>query len=241
LGVVSERRGGPGGAQVALWPRASLLARLPTRIRAALLEVGAQRRFRAGHVLMREGEHTTHVVLIRSGYVKITATTEDGDSALLAVRPPGDIIGELAALHGTARSATVTAPVEVTANQISRAEFLEFLRRHPETTLAITGMIGDRLRMANRRRLDIYASPTVVRVARILAELCEYLGKDSAEEHVVGLTQHELAELAGVADATVQRALRKLREAGLVSTGYRRVIVHDLAALQRLARGHLRG
>lgn len=186
---------------------------------------------------MREGEETTHVVLIRSGYVKITAATDDGGSALLAIRPAGDLVGEMAALHDTARSATVTAPVEVTANQITRADFLGFLRRHPEATLAITGMIGDRLRMANRRRLDIYASPTTVRLARILVELCGYLGRSPPGEHVLGITQHELAELAGVADATVQRALRKLRAAGLITTGYRCVTIRRLKALQDLARG----
>jgi len=219
------------------WRPTSLLGRLPPTIRHAALNLGVRRRYRTGQTLMREGDQTTHAVLIRSGHVKVTAATEEG-SALLAIRPAGDLVGEMAALNGTPRMATIRAPVEVLGNQITQAELLAFLRRYPAVMLAIVDMVGNRLRMANRRRLDISYATTRIRVARILTELEEGFGRDTSRGRVieVTLTQAELADLAGVSCVTVQRALRELRAAKLIANEYRRVVVRSPRALRRLAR-----
>lgn len=47
------------------------------------------------------------------------------------------------------------------------------------------------------------------------------------------LSQSELAELVGLSRTTISFGLRRLELEALVSTRYGRVIVHDLAALQR--------
>lgn len=41
--------------------------------------------------------------------------------------------------------------------------------------------------------------------------------------------------MCGVAEITLQKALRELRTAGIVATGCRRMLVRDAAALQRYA------
>lgn len=48
----------------------------------------------------------------------------------------------------------------------------------------------------------------------------------------IQLSQAELATLCGAAEITLQKALRDLREAGVVGTGYRQVVVRDVAALR---------
>ncbi|MCU1430746.1 MAG: cyclic nucleotide-binding protein, partial [Actinomycetia bacterium] len=47
------------------------------------------------------------------------------------------------------------------------------------------------------------------------------------------LTQEELAGWVGASRESVARALRTLRDRGVISTGRRRVVVHDGAALAR--------
>src|SRR6266508_1043164 len=80
------------------WPAGSFLARLSPEDRKALLELGATRRYPPRTVLLREGDDTSHIAIIRSGLVKVTAATEGGREVLLAMRTAGDAIGELAAL-----------------------------------------------------------------------------------------------------------------------------------------------
>jgi len=49
------------------------------------------------------------------------------------------------------------------------------------------------------------------------------------------ITQPELATLCGAAEPSVHKALRRLREQGAVSTGYRSIRVENLGQLHRVA------
>ncbi|MEV8405679.1 Crp/Fnr family transcriptional regulator [Streptomyces niveus] len=219
------------------WPARSLLGMLPLPVRRELLAVGTGVRFDAGAVLLREGMNDHHVVLLLTGFAKVTATVENGEGSLLAVRAAGDTVGEMAAMSGAPRSATVTACGPLVARAVPSAVLRELLLRRPEITIALTRIIADRLRWANRRRLDFRGYPVKVRLARLLVELASSYGVSGPGGVVIGcrLTQPELATLVGAAETTIHKVLRELREEGLLETGYRTTTLLDLPRLRRLA------
>ncbi|MFD8277546.1 cyclic nucleotide-binding domain-containing protein [Streptomyces flaveolus] len=63
----------------------------------------------ARSVLLRQGDPGTHVVLLASGSTLVTLTGPNGERALLAIRGPGELLGELAVLDAQPRSASVIA------------------------------------------------------------------------------------------------------------------------------------
>src|SRR5207248_144722 len=73
------------------------------------------RRFRTGATLMSQGEAPGRVIVIEDGRAKVTAITEDGRELVLAFSGPGDLLGELSALGGSPRVATVRALEPLTA------------------------------------------------------------------------------------------------------------------------------
>ena len=103
--------------------------------------------------------------------------------------------------------------------------------------LAALAAGGWHLLAANRRRVDFAAHPVKIRLARILWEIAAAYGYRDRDGIVVDihLTQDELATMCGAAEITLQKALRDLRTAGIVATGYRRMLVRDAAALQECA------
>src|SRR5690349_23005630 len=119
-----------------------------------MLGLGVVQSFGANHVLMEEGEAGSHVALLRHAITKVTAILADGRQALLAIRVSGDIVGEISAFNGTPRSATVTTCGPSTISIIHRAELRSFLSVHPDVAMAIAGIVADRLRWANQRRVD---------------------------------------------------------------------------------------
>src|SRR5512138_2638568 len=159
------------------WSPGTLLAQLSAPTAAALLALGAEQPMPAGRVLMREGSTESHVVIIRRGTAKVTVEMADGRPALLSIRCAGDLLGEMAALSGAPRSATVTMCGRGVIRAISRREFAPFLSARPDAALALTTMVGERLRWSNRRRVDFTAFPVRVRVARILTDLAERHGR----------------------------------------------------------------
>jgi CRP/FNR family cyclic AMP-dependent transcriptional regulator len=218
------------------WPAGSLLGTLPASNRQALLRLGVRQQFEAGKVLVRQGERSTHAILMLDGFVKVTASTESGDVALLDIRAGGDLVGELAALDGQPRSATVTAAGSVIVRLIDQAELRAYLRDNPDAWLAVTRGIAAKLRWATRRRIDVSGGSAMVRLLRVLIELVESYGKPTARGSGVvitaSLTQPELAALVGAAERTVHKSLAELRERRLISTGYRRITVLDPQGLE---------
>lgn len=216
------------------WPVSSLLGRVPLQARDHLLGLGVQRTAEQGETILKEGDSGTHVILLRQALAKVTAALADGRQALMDIRASGDLIGEMSALNGTPRSATVTICRPSVISIIHEREFRPFLRAHPDAAMEIGGIVADRLRFANQRRVDFAAYPAKVRLARALVEIAAGHGRltPSGVELGLHLTNDELATLCGAAEVTVQKALRQLREAGILDTHYRQVLVRDLAALR---------
>ncbi|WP_410586463.1 Crp/Fnr family transcriptional regulator [Amycolatopsis sp. lyj-23] len=199
--------------------------------------MGVERRFRAGEVLLLEGEPTTHVLLLLSGCVKVTATTADGGRALLAVRFPGELVGELAGLDGQPRSATVTAVGLVNTRVMTQAVFQAFLKDHPDAGVAVSRSVAAKLRWATDRRVDFSGYDVPVRVARVLAKLVRSHGTRTPRGWEIGfpLSQPELAALIGAAEPTVHKSLSELRRRSVLATGYRKMTILDLRRLHELA------
>jgi CRP/FNR family cyclic AMP-dependent transcriptional regulator len=220
-----------------LWLPSTLLGRLGETARYDLLRLGIRRSAGPAQVILREGAREDHIIVLINALTKVAVAMTDGRQALLDVRISGDVVGEISALNGTPRSATVTTCRRSVIQIVRRADFRAFLRSHPEAALAMAGIVADRLRWANRRRVDFASYPVRVRLARALWEIATAYGHRESEGLVVDiqLTQAELATLCGAAEITVQKVLRELRESGILATGYRQVVIRDVDALRETA------
>jgi CRP-like cAMP-binding protein len=212
------------------WPPRTFLGWLPDTIRAELLRLGTVVQFDTGRFLLREGEESTHVLLLLTGWVKITASTEGGHVTLLGLRFGGDLIGELASLGERNRSASAVAGCHVEACVLPWQTFQSFLAGHADASLAVSRAVGVKLYWANRRRIDMGAHEVPVRLARVLIELAEASGV-----WTVPLTQAELAALTGASEPAVHKAITELRRRGVLATGYGRTIITDVPQLRTVA------
>jgi CRP/FNR family cyclic AMP-dependent transcriptional regulator len=219
------------------WLSGTLLGRLSEPTRREFLRLGVSQSVPASRVILQEGLQESHVVLLDDALTKVTVAMTDGRQALLDVRVSGDVVGEISALNGTPRSATVITCRSSTIRIIHRNDFRAFLRTHPDAAMEIAGIVADRLRLANRRRVDFASYPVKVRLARVLWEIATAYGHRDRYGIIVDihLTQSELATMCGAAEISLQKALRELRATGVIRTGYRQFVVRDATALQLCA------
>ncbi|MFK0114921.1 Crp/Fnr family transcriptional regulator [Streptomyces sp. NPDC090994] len=214
------------------------LARLEKQDREALLDLGRELRFRLRDVLLHQHEPSSYVLFVTHGWTKVTAAAVNGYVALLAVRGPGDIIGESAALTGRPRSATVTALEPVRAVAVERTRFTEFLSGSPAVSYALLGLTSDRMRAADQRRVEFAAMSVRERLAALLLELARTNARytEAGVELLVPLTKQELAGSVGASREMVQRELKDLRSRGVVVTGRRALVIVRMDVLRRIAR-----
>jgi CRP-like cAMP-binding protein len=106
--------------------------------------VAARQSFAAGTRLMLEGEPPDHVIVIVSGWTRITVRSAGGERTV-AERGPGQLVGERAALRRNVRTATVKALTEVTALVTRTEDFASFVSAHPRVLDVVESQIYDRL------------------------------------------------------------------------------------------------
>ncbi|MFH8488014.1 Crp/Fnr family transcriptional regulator [Streptomyces longisporoflavus] len=218
--------------------RVPFLARLENEERSALLSLGHELSFAPRIQLLHQNEPSSHVLLIVHGWTKVTAAAANGYEALLALRGPGDIIGESAALTGRPRSATVTALEAVRAVAVEHDRFTDFLGRSPAVSFALLGLTSDRTRAADRRRLEFASMSVRERFAALLLDLARTHGRrtDEGIELAVPLSKQELAGSVGASREMVQRLLKELRDRDAVATGRRALVIMRPDLLRRIAR-----
>ncbi|MFE6871496.1 Crp/Fnr family transcriptional regulator [Kitasatospora sp. NPDC057692] len=199
--------------------------------------LGTRRVYAPGEALMIEGQPGDRAALLLTGCVKVVAATEDGGEALLAVRLPGELLGELAVLDGEPRSASVLAVRTSTTREIGGPAFLEFLADRPAAALAVQRSVTRKLRSATRHRVDAGHGTGLARLARTLHTLLGSYGTpvEDGLRIDVPLSHADLAALARLSPASVERSLRTLRGQGAVRTSYRELVVLDRPLLARAA------
>jgi CRP/FNR family cyclic AMP-dependent transcriptional regulator len=225
-----------GPAPDSLQP-ATFLRSIPIAAAADLRNRGKERRFATGQALFREGDPPSSVAVILDGTVKVSARTANGPDTLLAMRGPGSVIGEFAAIDRTVRSATVTAVRPVRALLVPCPAFEAFLAEQPAAALALLRLVVARLRDSDRLRVEFGTLEVQARLARRLLELARDHGEDEGDAIQIRLsvTQDDLAGMVGASRQSVARSLRELREAGLIETGRRSLTIVDAAGLTHRA------
>lgn len=195
--------------------------------RAALRTLARPRPYADGEALLRQGDGGDHVLVLEHGTAKVVAYTRLGTQALLGLRGPGDLLGELRYLRGTPRSASVVADGPVHALVVDFAALEGLIRRYPSVLDTIARCVADRLVWADRRRAD-FSLPVLVRVSQLLREL-------AYGTNVVPVTQRELGQLVGAAEVSVQKSLRELSRRGWLKRQYGRITVTSPARLAEVS------
>jgi CRP/FNR family cyclic AMP-dependent transcriptional regulator len=211
------------------------LASLNPAEKDALRVHGVVRSFPRGVALFHERQNADRVLVLLKGCVKLSCTSDEGKEVVLAIRGPGDLLGELSAIDGEPRSATATTLEPVEALSVSATDFRSFLESHPPAALSLVTMLSKRLRDADRKRVEFAADDAMTRVAARIVELSERFGDEVARgvEIHLPISQEELAGWTGCSRDSVVKALQAMRGLGWIETQRRRIVVRDIDALRR--------
>jgi NTE family protein len=104
---------------------------------------------RSGEVLYEEGQPSEEVYVVVSGRLRVMT----GDQ-LIGYVGRMQPVGEIGAVTGEARSATVAAVRDSVVFRFAREDFLSFLLAHPQTMLALSQLMIARLREQGQARLQ---------------------------------------------------------------------------------------
>lgn len=196
-----------------------------------------RRTFKRNEVIMHQGDPAGAIHIIREGQVKVMLDSESGDETVLALLGAGECFGEMAALDGGPRSASVVTVEPTETLMLQREDLLYEVTHRPDFALAIISTLAARLRRVNEWLEDAYFLDLETRMARRLLEMAEERGVPTKEgiEVEMPLTQAELAGMLGATRVSVNRMLAMYQDAGLLRLGRKSFTVLKPAALRRQA------
>jgi CRP-like cAMP-binding protein len=122
-----------------------LFAGLPQHDLEALCAMVEEVRLPAGEFLFHEGDAGEHAFVIQDGQIEILKRS-NGREVLLAVRQMGEVIGEMALLDSTPRSASVRARTDSRLLSISHVQLNQLLDVSPSAARSMLYTVTARLR-----------------------------------------------------------------------------------------------
>ena len=161
---------------VELLEAVGIFAELPRNDVERMAEGVVEVELAEAEVLFAEGDPGAHAYVICSGELEIVKETE-GREVLLAVRVPGEVIGEMALLDAKPRSATVRAKSAAELLSIPKERFDELLATSPTAARALFGVLLDRWRETEVR---LRQSERMAQLGTLTAGLAHELNNPAA-------------------------------------------------------------
>jgi len=195
----------------------------------------SRKQFQKGELLFNEGDPCTGLFLVAGGKIRIFKMSAGGREQVLAVEEPGSSFAELPVFDGGSYPASASALEDAEVLFISRKDFQDFCREHPDVALKVIAVVGARLRRLVGIIEDLSFTTVRQRLIAVLLRMAQASGTRSKDGIRLELAKshQDLAAELGTVRELVSRNLSRLQAEGYLEVDGRRITVKDLEGLKR--------
>jgi CRP-like cAMP-binding protein len=187
-------------------------------------------------MLYREGDAAESVLVLLSGWIKISRVSRSGEEVILRIKGPGEIVGSLGLAPGEVYSSAAHTLEECHLLSWDVLIFETLCERFPRLRRNVMHMQAQRLQVLEECFCDLATEQVGPRLARMILRLLEQNG-GPARKTPIDLSCEELAQMTGTTLFTVSRLLCKWAELGIIQPERKMVLVEDLRGLTEIAEG----
>ncbi|MFT3709610.1 MAG: DUF1003 domain-containing protein [Archangium sp.] len=137
-------------ADTSLLAAVPLFERFDEEERAILASQLDEVEFSAGQMIFRRADPGGAIFIVASGEVEVFIEDSTGERIVFETVKAGHFFGELSLLDGESRSASAQAVQATRALRVDRADLENLFSRHPAAAMDVLGVIGRRLREADK-------------------------------------------------------------------------------------------
>ncbi len=192
-------------------------------------------RYEAGNEIVRYHDHTNSAFFITQGEIRVMYHGLSGQEVILCDLPTGEMFGELTAIDGYPRSATVIARTSVLLASMSALDFQNLVYSNRQIAEIILKRLTGQVRRLTER---VYDYSTLAVRNRIQAELLRLARNHmiSANAAVISPApnQTEIANLVSTHREAVSRELNHLVKNNLIMRQGHDLHILDIVKLQEM-------
>lgn len=212
----------------------SLLRALEPEQLDALLRHSRRRELNPGEVIIEQGdEDGDFAVFLLSGGLKITLVSAGGREIILHYCAPGEVVGEIALLDRSPRTATVTAVVASSVLLLPSRTFHDAVVANPASMVGVMRELARRVRQLN---LVVESDRTFSMGPRLARAVMRLIDPERGDGRLrFNPSQSDLGAFAGLARENVSRLLSEWETQGVIARQGRQLVVCDADYLDMLA------
>ncbi len=184
-----------------------------------------------GRALLDFADAADDVFFVASGTVRVVVRTPGGRELLLDDIGPGGFFGEMSAIDGAPRSASVTALNSAAICRLSGQGFRALLEESPALGRAVMRLLVRRVRDGNARLLQLATLDSRQRVHAELLRAAAPPGADGTRAISPPPVQQALANRIGTSREAVSREVARLLREGLLARRRGALVLTDPARL----------
>ncbi|MDG4883981.1 Crp/Fnr family transcriptional regulator [Mesorhizobium sp. WSM4884] len=196
----------------------------------------AARAYKPHSIVCRQDDDDDTIFIVKSGWTLLCRGLPDGERQIIDTPLWGDIVGFRSA--DGPRFASLVSITDVTVYPIPRKALVESISSEGNFGSKIAHSLARMNAILAEHLVNVGRRNAMSRIAHFLLELEERLSKVGLSAHGrydCPLTQNELADILGMTPVHVNRTLRELRRADLVSFKTGRVEILNRKNLVKLA------
>jgi len=212
-----------------------LLAPAPVAERKALAKQCHWREYAAKQVVFDKRSENTDVMFVVSGRVNVTGYSLAGREISFAEIGEGDFFGEVSAVDGEARSASVTAISDCRLASLTAPLFRALLESHPDVAATVMRRLSGIIRRSTERLMDFKTLNAHQRVCAEVLRIAQPSAAVAGHWEIYPMpTQVVIASRVGASRETVARVLGDLARGGIIARKGRTVTILERGNLERL-------
>ena len=192
-----------------------------------------RRKFAPGLDLVHQGEIDQSAFIMAEGWACSYKILVDGSRQIFNFQVPGDFLGVRSVLFRTSDH-NVEPITLIEASEVSKTDLFETFSATPRLATAVLWAVSRDEAMVVEHLVGLGQRPAAERTAHLLLELSARLklvGLGDKTGFACPLTQYHLADAMGLTAVHVNRVLREIREAGLMTFQNGRVTFDDFEGL----------
>ncbi|GAB3017144.1 Crp/Fnr family transcriptional regulator [Niabella terrae] len=219
--------------------RESILSGLPPEDLDMLMQHRVEQVYKKGEMIFREGWTARGIFYIIDGVVKKYKLNDSGREQIFYVANSGELIGYHAVLAEDLYPDSATALQDSKIAFIPREGFLNLLQQSRIFNSRILKILSHEFGVLINSISLISQKSVRERMALQLVVLREKYKVDFQPGNpvVINMSREDLASLVGTATENAIRILSEFKEAGILETRGRQILIHDVAGLVKLANG----
>lgn len=192
-----------------------------------------RRKFSPGLDLVHQGEIDQSAFIMAQGWACSYKILTDGSRQIVNFAIPGDFLGVRSVLFRTSDH-NVEPITMIEASEVSKTDLFQTFSKTPRLATAVLWAASRDEAMIVEHLVGVGQRPAAQRTAHMLLELSTRLklvGLGDKTGFACPLTQYHLADALGLTPVHVNRVLREIREAGLMTFQNGRVSFDDYEGL----------